>query len=306
MLRLLVALSLSLFLATATAAVPDPEVVKVNERVYALLGPMEMPTAENRGYMVNSAVIIGDEGVILVDTGFTDEIGTRLREEIARLTPKPVTHIINTHHHGDHTLGNIAFPEAEVMSAEMCKQLVEETGWEWIGIAESMTGLKFPDTKPVPASVTYAADSRTEIALNGVTLEMWVPLGSHTAGDLMVYLPEDQVLIAGDILTNEVAPNFRDGHVGNWLATLEEIQQLETRAIIPGHGPLMNQEQVASLHRLMSELYAGVEEGYHEGLMDSEIRQRLDLSEWERMRNFEQNMGTNINRTYLEVEEENF
>src|SRR5690606_28761365 len=99
--------------AGASAAVPAPKVVQVDERVYALLGPMEMPNAHNRGYMVNSTVILGAKGVILIDTGFSDEIGKHLRAQIAKITDKPVTHVINTHHHGDHTLGNIAFPEAK-------------------------------------------------------------------------------------------------------------------------------------------------------------------------------------------------
>ena len=304
--RVLIALCLSFLVGAASAAVPAPEVVKVNERVYALLGPMEMPNAKNRGYMVNSTVILGETGVILIDTGFTDEIGKRLREEIARITSKPVTHVINTHHHGDHSLGNTAFPEAEVLSAEMCKQLVEQTGWEWVEMVEGMTGMKFPDTKPVPASVTYAPESRTEVTLQGVRMSMWVPKGSHTEGDMMVYLPDDQVLVAGDILVNEITPNFRDGKVAQWIDTLEEVSALDAETIIPGHGPLMDKDEAAAMQQRMAALYAGVEEAYLDGAMSSDIRARVDLSEWERLLHFEENMGGNISRTYLEVEEANF
>jgi len=104
----------------AKGQMPEPRVVKINERVYALLGPMGLPSQHNQGYMVNSTVIIGDQGVILVDSGGTDVVGKHLAKAIAKITPKPVTHIINTHHHGDHHLGNVAFKGAEILRSEQC------------------------------------------------------------------------------------------------------------------------------------------------------------------------------------------
>lgn len=306
MLRTLLTACLVIFGTSALAGIPEPKVVKVNDRVYALLGPMELPNAGNHGYMVNSTLILGEQGAVLIDTGFTHAIGKHLRARIEKITSKPVTHVINTHHHGDHTLGNTAFPEAEVLSAEMCKQLVEQTGWEWVEIVEGMTGMKFPDTKPVPASVTYAPESRTDVTLEGVRMSMWVPKGSHTEGDMMVYLPDDRVLVGGDILVNEITPNFRDGKVAQWIETLEEVAALDAETIIPGHGPLMDKAEAAAMQQRMAALYAGVEEAYLDGAMSSDIRARVDLSEWERLRHFEENMGGNISRTYLEVEEANF
>lgn len=306
MTRIALALCLALLASTSLAAMPAPKVVKINERIYALLGPEELPNASNHGYMVNTAAIIGDKGVVLVDTGFTDEIGKRLRQEIAKLTDKPVTHIINTHHHGDHTLGNIAFPGAKVISSQECKRLLEQTGYEWLDMVQSITGMQFPDTKPVLASVTYPGESRTEVTLEGVRMQLWVPKGSHTAGDLMVYLPEDQVLLAGDILVNEITPNFRDANVQNWIETLAQIGSVQTKTIVPGHGPLMTQAEVSAMHARMASLYAGVEEAYKEGLMDADVRERLDLSEWQRLKHFDVIMGGNISRAYLEVEQANF
>lgn len=306
MTRIALALCLALLASTSLAAMPAPKVVKINERIYALLGPEELPNASNHGYMVNTAAIIGDKGVVLVDTGFTDEIGKRLRQEIAKLTDKPVTHIINTHHHGDHTLGNIAFPGAKVISSQECKRLLEQTGYEWLDMVQSITGMQFPDTKPVLASVTYPGESRTEVTLEGLRMQLWVPKGSHTAGDLMVYLPEDQVLLAGDILVNEITPNFRDANVQNWIETLAQIGSVQTKTIVPGHGPLMTQAEVSAMHARMASLYAGVEEAYKEGLMDADVRERLDLSEWQRLKHFDVIMGGNISRAYLEVEQANF
>jgi glyoxylase-like metal-dependent hydrolase (beta-lactamase superfamily II) len=292
--------------ACAETKMAEPKVVKINERVYALLGPMGQPSRHNQGYMVNSTAIIGEKGVILVDSGGTDEVGKQIARAIARITPKPVTHIINTHHHGDHVLGNVAFKGAEIVSSEQCKALVEKTGTEWVQIMENMVGRKFPNTRPVPATLTFKEESSSERSLQGVRILFWVPRGSHTPGDMMVYLPDDKVLIGGDILVNTTIPNMRDANIRNWIAALAKAQDFDAASIVPGHGPLMTGSDVAGLHKLLAGFYAGVEAGYKKGLTDSEIRGTLDLSEWKNLKEYEITMGGNINRAYLEVEAANF
>lgn len=305
MLRAFVFVTGLFFVPVASAALPAPKVEKISDRVYALLGPVGLPDKKNGGYMNNSAVIVGATGVILVDTGFHDEIGQHLKQIIASLTPKPVTHIINTHHHGDHTLGNIAFSGATVVSAQKCKELVETTGYEWIDIIQNVLERKFPNTKPVSATKTFG-DGRHTQTIDGVNFEFWIPAGSHTPGDLVVYLPDEKILIAGDIVVEHMAPSFRDAHVKNWIGALKDIERFDAKHIIPGHGPLVTLAQVSAMRVRMEKLYAGVEAGYKKGLTDSETRKTLDLSEWEKMVSFENLMGGNINRTYLEIEQENF
>jgi len=288
------------------AAIPPTQVVKVSERIYALLGPMAQPDKHNQGYMVNSTLIIGETGAILVDTGFTDEIGAHLRDQAAKLTRKPVKVVINTHHHGDHTFGNAAFPGAKVISSEMCRKLLLEGEAEWLALIEGAVGRKFPNTKAVPATEVYANNTRTDIVIDGVKMTLWVPEGAHTLGDLMIWLPEDKVLIGGDILVNRVTPNFRDAVVKKWVEALAQVQALPAKTIIPGHGPLMTLKDAAAMHDRMAKLYAGVEAGYKAGLTDSEIRAKLDLKEWKALKGFDADMGGNINRTYLEVEASSF
>lgn len=285
---------------------PQPQVVKLNDHVYALLGPLELPSPENRGYMVNSAVLVGEKGVILVDTGFSREIGEHLKHVVETITDKPVTHIINTHDHGDHTLGNIAFPEATIISSDKCKAVMENSGYEWIGLLEQMTGRSFPKTKPVVADKGYPPGTHKKIIVQGINLTLWVPPGSHTQTDMLVYLPQDRILIAGDVLENKLMPSFRDANVKNWVATLEKIGAMPISKIIPGHGPLMQQGDVKRMYDRMKQFYAAVEVGYKQGLTDSEIRQRMDLSEWKQLKYFDEFIGLNVNRTYLEVEAANF
>lgn len=289
----------------AEAAMQAPKVVKLNERVYALLGPIGIPSKENSGYQVNSTLILGDKGAILVDTGATDAVGTMLAKTVAGISPKPVTHVINTHHHGDHYLGNTAFKNAEFISAKKAQELIDSTGAEWISMVESMIGQKLPNTKAIAAKTTFPENSRTERVINGVKMVFWVPQGSHTPGDLLVYLPDDKILIGGDVLVNHVVPQMRDAHVKTWVTTLDQTKQFDYKTVVPGHGPLMSKAEVAKMHAQMEKFYKGIEAGYKKGLTDSEVRKTLDLSGWHKLHGAD-NIGSNVNRAYLEVEAANF
>jgi glyoxylase-like metal-dependent hydrolase (beta-lactamase superfamily II) len=154
--------------------------------------------------------------------------------------------------------------------------------------------------------LTFRSESSNSRSLQGVNMVFWVPRGSHTPGDMMVYLPNDSVLIGGDILVNTTTPVMRDANVRNWVGALAKAQEFDATTIVPGHGPLMTKSDVVKLHKMLAGFHAGVEAGYKKGLNDSEIRGTLDLSEWMRLNEFETNMGGNISRAYLEVEAANF
>ena len=279
--------------------------LKINERVYVLLGPIQHANKINQGYMVNSTVIVGDKGVILVDSGGSDEVGRHIATAVRRITDKPVTHVVNTHHHGDHYLGNAAFEGATLISSEMCRKMVLETGHEWLDIMERDIGHKLSGTKPLAAGVTYAEGTRTEAMIHGVRLVFWVPKGSHTIGDLMVHLPDDKVLITGDILVSGVVPTFQDGFVKNWIHTLDEMQTLGVEHFVPGHGDLMTRQDVTALRSAMLRFYSDVKEGFKSGKSEAEIRKSLDLSGWDTLeRSYV--IGRNINRAYLEIERDSF
>ena len=297
------------FLALGASAcaqtLPEPRTVRINERVYVLLGPIQHANRINQGYMINSTVVVGDKGVILVDSGGTDEVGRHIAASVRQITDKPVTHVVNTHHHGDHYLGNVAFEGATFISSEMCRKMVLESGHEWLGIMERDIGRKLPGTRPLAAEVIYPADTKTETFINGVRLVFWVPQGSHTIGDLLILLPDDKVLVAGDVLVSRVVPTLQDGFVKNWIRTLDEILALDVMYFVPGHGDLMTIRDVTSLRGSMFRFYSGVKEGYRTGQSEAEIRKALDLSSWDKLeRSYV--IGRNINRAYLEVEADSF
>ena len=232
-------------------------------------------------------------------------MGRHIATAVRQITDKPVTHVVNTHHHGDHYLGNVAFEGATFISSEMCRRMVLETGHEWLGIMERDIGRKLPGTRSLAADATYPAGTRTETFIHGVRLVFWVPQGSHTVGDLLVHLPDDNLLVAGDVLVSRVVPTLQDGFLKHWIRTLEEILMLDVAYFVPGHGDLMTLRDVAALRGAMLRFYSGVKEGFRTGQSESEIRNSLNLSDWDMLeRSYV--IGRNINRAYLEIEADSF
>ena len=118
-------------------------------------------------------------------------------------------------------------------------------------------------------------------------------------------MPDDKVLIAGDVLVNRVVPTLQDGFLKNWIRTLDEMQALGVVYFVPGHGDLMTVGDVTALRNAMLRFYSGVKQGFRSGQSEETIRKLLDLSMWEKLeRSYV--IGRNVNRAYLEIEADSF
>jgi len=294
--------------ARVTAAAPyqDVKVEKINDRVYALLGGIDVPNKQNGGYINNVLVIVGDQGTILVDAGSHKGIAEHLNNSIRKITSKPVTHILVTHHHGDHHLGASYFTDAQVIASEYCAKQIEENARGLVQNMARMTGKNLQSTSAVIPHKRIPQLTRQAMVLQGVKLQLITPDTAHTEGDMMVYLPEDGVLASGDVLVHGVNPNTADGNLKKWLGVLGEIRKLPARTIMPGHGALMQQKDVAEFQALMTGFYKTIEQLYKAGGDMSDVRGKLDLARWQDMSRFEDMMGRNISKVWLEVEADNF
>lgn len=300
--------ALLMFAGTASASeFPAVKIEKINDRVYAMLGPSDPPNKENRGYMNNILVIIGDKGVILVDAGSHKAVAEHIDKAIKTITSKPVTHILITHHHGDHHLGLEYFEGAQVIATEYCARQIKDNGRGLVASMSRMTGLYLGDAKPVVPQTTIASRSRQTMEINGVKLELISTDTAHTDGDMLVWLPDDGVLASGDILVHTINPNFRDGNLKKWIGVLDDpVLKLKLKTVMPGHGPLMTRQDVADFRDLIAGFYKTVEDIYKAGGAESDVRKKLDLAKWESLGRYEDMMGGNINKVWLEVEEANF
>ena len=190
----------------------------------------------------NSGVIVGDKGVIVVDAKTTAAGGKELLDNIAKITPKPVTTVILTHSDGDHVNGLAAFPPGLTIIAHENNKKEQEA-------AISSGGRGAPPADHLPTQVV--SKNKETVTIDGVKLELlhWVP--AHTSGDLVIYLPDQKIVFTGDII-NAGRPDplihlEKNGSSEGWITTTKGIVALNATQFVPGHGDVQTKAQVEKL-----------------------------------------------------------
>lgn len=300
-------------LCTIAQAVPvpnltNPNLHKVSSKVYALIGEMAVPNEQNDGFIANSAFIITDKSVIVIDPGGSVQIGKMVIEQIRSITPNPITHVINTHHHADHWMGNHAFvalnPKPQIIGHPYMRDTAKEIGERWLKILSDLTKGKTDGTKLFFPDTVLNGDET--LVIDGLTLQFIHPAHAHTKGDLVIYLPEEKILLPGDVLFHLRTPGFQDASPLGNLATLQQLIKLDFNKVVPGHGPVTDKTGVLNMIEYVSLLHNEVKKYYDLGLSDFEMKDRIDVKQFASMSGFNERFGINVNRMYLEVEAASF
>lgn len=179
----------------------------------------------------NSGVIIGDKGVIVVDAKTTPQGGKELLDNIAKITPKPVTTVILTHSDGDHVNGLASFPAGITIIAHENNKKEQQT-------ALAAGGRGAPPADHLPTQVV--SKNKDNLKIDGVKVELlhWAP--AHTSGDLVVYFPDEKVVFTGDIIATQLPDPLihleKNGSSEGWITTTKGIVGLSADQFVPGHG----------------------------------------------------------------------
>ena len=187
----------------------------------------------------NSTVIIGINGVVVIDAKTTKAGGQELLDDIAKITPKPVTTVILTHSDGDHVNGLAAFPAGVKVIAQENNKKEQEA-------ALTAGGRGAPPADHLPTQVI--SKGKETLTIEGEKLELyhWAP--AHTSGDLIIYLPAQKIVATGDIIaTNNPYPRIHDekhGSTEGWIATAKGIVALDADTFIPGHGNVQTKDDI--------------------------------------------------------------
>jgi glyoxylase-like metal-dependent hydrolase (beta-lactamase superfamily II) len=222
---------------------------------------------------VNATLIVGDGAALLVDTLSTDAQAAQLREAVRRVTAAELT-VANTHHHFDHCFGNavIAEEDTRIWAHEEAARLLREQArslqrdWyaEWAPTdPELADGLAAVMVRP--PDHTVHTEAAIDVGGRAVTLRH---LGrGHTAGDLVVQVPDVDVLVAGDLVEEGGPPMFGDGYPLEWPETLVALLRLASPAtvVVPGHGAPVGSEFVRGQHADLTALEWLIRDGHADG-----------------------------------------
>ncbi len=201
----------------------------------------------------NSGVIIGDDSVMIVEAQATPRLAHKVIEKVRSVTDKPISHVVLTHYHAVRVLGASAFNAPQVIMGEKARAMVVERGAEdWASEFqrfprlfeghESIPGLTWPTTTFNDRMTVYLGKRRVDLMHVG---------RAHTAGDIVINVPDQNVMFTGDIVEAHSACYCGDGHFNDWGKALDNINAFNLDAIAPGRGDAVigNSTVNASLER---------------------------------------------------------
>jgi glyoxylase-like metal-dependent hydrolase (beta-lactamase superfamily II) len=219
----------------------------------------------------NSGVIVGEHSVIVIDAKMTPTGGRQLLDCIAAITPKPVTTVLLTHSDMDHVNGLAAFPAGVEIVAH-------ENAAKEMRAAIAANDPRAPPADRLPTRILSASDQT--LVVDGITLEVfhWAP--AHTSGDLVVFLPKEKIVFAGDIETlnfpNPLIHLEKNGSSLGWIATARAMTALDADRFVPGHGDVQTREALDARTTAATEKRLKIAELVAQGRSLDQIKAQLD------------------------------
>ena len=200
-------------------------VEQVSDGVWVHSGQNALSSAGNAGDICNIGFIIGTSGVVVVDTGGSSQIGARLHAAVREKTPLPISHVISTHMHPDHVLGNAAFAADKPIFAghhKLLRALAERRDSYLEAAKEQLGPDAFEGTDIVLP--TLGVDKPTTIDLGGREIVLTPRPTAHTSNDLTVFDTRTETLFTGDLVFSGHLPTL-DGSLRGWLKLLDGMAQ---------------------------------------------------------------------------------
>jgi glyoxylase-like metal-dependent hydrolase (beta-lactamase superfamily II) len=219
--------------------VPKLELQQVSEHAYYAEGLFELGTPLNQNFISNAGVVVAPEGVVVIDALGSPALAERLVAEIRKITDKPIEYVIVTHYHADHVYGLQVFKDlgAKVIAQEQGKlYLTSETAKLRLEVSrEELAPWVNDDTRLQAADIWVLNDE--QLMLSGWQFDLLKVGPAHTADDISVFVPEENVLFAGDLMFQGRIPFVGNADSAGWIASLERLMTLEPDVVVPGHGP---------------------------------------------------------------------
>ena len=285
-------------------ASPVLQLQRVDNNVYAIIGPLGNRDPQNLGNNATFGIVITKEGVVLIDAGGTYHGAAEIHALIKTVTDKPVKIVINTGGQDHRWLGNSYFKQHGARLIASSKAVADQKArtqdqFFMLGKLVGDTGLK--NTEAVYAEQTF--DDRLEFTLGDTVFELQYVGPAHTPGDSYVWLPQQRIVFTGDIVyVQRMLGVTPVSNSKNWLTAFETIAALQPDSVVPGHGHVTTlQEATAHTYDYLVFLRQTVAEFMRTGGGIENIG-KLDQSRFSFLENYDMLKGRNAQRVYEELE----
>jgi cyclase len=235
-------------------------------------------------YWSNAGFVVGKDYVVVVDSLATVGLTEKFRDEIKKIADKPVRYLINTHHHGDHTYGNHVFAGAAIISHDACHREVIEEGTKDPEVWNAL----FPDfdfrgIAATPADITF--DRQLTLHVDGREVQLLHFGPGHTVDDIIVYLPDEGIVFAGDFLFLYSTPLGMEGSFAGWLRNLDKMANLGAKIYVPGHGPVCGSEGLRLCRDYLVLVQREGRKRFDRGMTVDEAAKDIDLGQFKQWPN---------------------
>ncbi|MGB1011527.1 MAG: quinoprotein relay system zinc metallohydrolase 1 [Thiolinea sp.] len=244
--------------------------VEIAANTYLFEGKTEDFSRKNGGNILNTAFIVTNDGVVVIDTGPSRRFAEQQRAAIAAVTDKPVIRVYITHHHPDHFLGNQVYEDVPIYALEGTLKGIQTDGEMFTDNMYRMVGDWMRGTKVTLPSESVMPGIEE---IGGHTLE-FIGMQGHTNADLVIFDQTTGVLFAGDLIFNQRAATTPHAAVKNWLQALQKLKALPFKALVPGHGAVTKDSApIAQTRDYLEWLAATLQEGAESGMDMAEVMQ---------------------------------
>ena len=312
--------------AVSSKAADDFTLVKVADGVYAGIAKVGGLATGNAGF------IVGDDGVLVVDTFLTPVAAEELIESISGETKQPIKFVINTHYHLDHTGGNQVFAARSIPLFSHDNLIAWQTtkNRRFLPALEDLHKRKADTARQLTETPADQVEKRAQferqlrrfdammsihltnptVSFSVGSLQLYLgkrevllfTLPGHTGGDILAYVPDANVVYTGDMSWRKTLPNLVDATVNDWIPSLDTLlNKYPTAKFVPGHGEVATADDIREFRGYLDDLRSRVKKAIADGLTLDQAKQQLTLPENYKSFAFQNFATPNVEDVYKEL-----
>jgi cyclase len=269
-----------------------PRIIQLAENVYAyedLMGEIGTSFA----FTTNSLFVVTSDGVLVADGQGSVEKTQRMIDEIATITEQPIRYVVICADHIDHVAGNSAFPESTIFLAHPNSKAEIE---------------RLSSRALIPVPMETVSENH-HIMLGDTEFQVQFLGRAHTGGDLIVYLPQTNILFTGEIFFNRLYPSVggnRSGRPTEWIQTLKRVESMNANIVVPGHGfvdaPDVLAEELVNFRHALENLVSESTRLHDTGIPSERASRSINLGEYQYWYRAVNNLPDAIDQVYRELD----